>query len=325
MGELEHLRGLVEREGKDMAAEARLAAMNALLSPVQALLEQGGATLTHRPVFILGPPRSGTTVLSQLLAGARLFGVTSNFVARFWRAPAVGMTIARALGLEDEGSQLRSTRGRTDGWGAPNEFGYFWSRWFDLGQPTHVLGPAEIGRFDIAGLRRALASMERAVERPLLCKNSTWFTLNARCMAAAFPQCVLVACDRDPFFVAQSLWLQRLDLYGDPARWWSVRPSDHAEISKLAPLAQVAAQAVSIRKGMQRELDQTPDARIVPVAYERLARDPRGVIEDILQAADLEPAAALAGVPHALENGDALRIEAPLAKELAGLIEQMQG
>lgn len=313
--------GLTSRYGKDMHSEERLARLNTVVAPVQVALESDCAEPRIPPVFILGAPRSGTTVVSQLLAATGLFGMATNFVARFWQAPALGMMIQDALGLLNERleSSFHSKRGVTQGWTEPSEFGYFWSRWFDLGQPTHALGEAERGRFDAVGLRRSLAAMERAAGLPLAMKNNTWFTLNADLLAEAFPGCVLVVCEREPFFVAQSIWLQRLDLFGDASKWWSVRPADYAEVAELPPLAQVAAQAVSIAAGMTASLSKAGAAQIVRVPYEELASDPRAAIRGIISRAIGDSAASggvLEQLPERLAGTDKTRLPPDTAEAL---------
>lgn len=318
---LPQLAGLTSRYGKDMGLEERLAKLNAVVAPVQAALESDRVAPQVPPVFILGAPRSGTTVISQLLASTGRFGMTTNFVARFWQAPALGMMIQGALGLARESleTSLTSKRGVTQGWTEPSEFGYFWSRWFDLGQPTHALGPSERQRFDAVGLRRSLAAMEQAAGLPLALKNNTWFTLNADLLAEAFPGCVLVVCERDPFFVAQSIWLQRLDLFADAGKWWSVRPVDYAEIVELPPLAQVAAQAVSIMTGMAASLANAGAARILRVPYDQLAYNPRGTIQRVIAAAVGDAAATddvLARLPAQLDSTSAVRLPPETAEAL---------
>ncbi len=327
MDELPQLAGLTSRHGKSLRSEERLALLNKLVAPIQGTLEADCVVPRTPPVFILGPPRSGTTVLSQLLASSGQFGVATNFVARFWQAPALGMLIQDALSLPGagSGSSYRSKRGVTDGWAEPSEFGYFWSRWFDLGQSTHALGETERRRFDALGLRRSLAAMERAAGLPLALKNNSWFTLNADVLAEAFPGWVLVVCERDPFYVAQSIWLQRLDLFADAAKWWSVRPVDYAAIVTLPPLAQVAAQAVSIGTGMEASLAKASAARIVRVPYEELAGNPKQVVRGIIDLAIGTSATydrALAQLPDQLAGTDQVRLPVETAEELRRLVTE---
>jgi ABC-type oligopeptide transport system ATPase subunit len=57
------------------------------------------AKLAHAHEFIVGLPRSGTTLLSQLLAYSLDAGYTTNFAARFWLAPVHGLRLGRRGGV----------------------------------------------------------------------------------------------------------------------------------------------------------------------------------------------------------------------------------
>lgn len=278
-----HLKGLTDSRDKDLVSEANLARMNELLAPAEALLTAKESSPRRPIVFVLGPPRSGTTLVSQALAATRAFGVTSNFVARFWRAPSIGFHLEKSLRPAADGQPFRSVRGRTMGASEPHEFGYYWSSWFDLGQPTHCLGPEQLDRVDIAGLSKSIAAMETACGKPLMFKNNTWFTFQAGWLSRRFPTSILVACRRDPFFVAQSIYLQRQAL-GDVSRWWSVRPPNYPELVRLPPLEQIAAQAVEIERGMQKELRSVPAARVVEAQYDQVCENPARVLGDIFRA-----------------------------------------
>jgi len=322
-----HLSPLVDLTGKNQAMERRLWRLNEELAAKGSELESRFSKPEHPPVFIFGPPRSGTTLSSQLLAATGLFGMVSNLAARFWRAPALGLMISQALGLGELNGQsdYESRRGLTKGWGEPNEFGYFWSRFFDLGQATHALGDAERARFDRNGLRRAVASMEAEAGRPMAFKNNTWFSFQADLLAEIFPGAILVVCRRDPFYAAQSLYLQRLDLYGDEKRWWSMRPPEYEEIRTLPPIEQVARQAVCISRHMEESLTRASGAAIVDASYNRLAADPQGIIREIAAAARAPlKEETLAQLPRQFESTDRIRLEARLASQLRTAIAAAQ-
>ena len=314
-----HLEGLTGVAHKNLAHERDLEELNALLAPVEETLRAPHATPQRPIVFVLGAPRSGTTLVSQLLTATGQFGTISNFTARFWQAPALALTIERTLRLAHQSGDFRSVRGITTAPSDPHEFGYFWSSWFDLGQPTHALSAEDQARIDASGLRRALAAMEQAAGRPLAFKNNTWFTFQARWLAQALPKAVFVACRRDPFFVAQSLYEQRLALHGDPATWWSVRPNAHARLAALEPLAQVAAQAVEIQRDMEKSLATIAPDRLIRADYARVCENPHDVLSEIGEACTKagEPMAlALQGLPRQFRSTDTVRLAANTAEAL---------
>lgn len=321
---LEHLTGLVDLREKHADAERQLSELNALLEPLERKLRDEAGPPERPACFVIGPPRSGTTVLTQLLAATGLFQVTNNFVARFWKAPALAIRMSRAAGLPAPALDLVSDRGRTHGLSAPHEFGYFWSSWFDLGQSSHTLDPDQRQKVDLAGLSRAIGAMEAAATQPLLFKNNTWCTYQADLLARLFPAARFVVCQRDPFFVAQSILEQRRRL-GDETRWWSVRPRGSEHWKDLPPLHQVARQTTGIYSDMEDAIRDIPVDRVCKIDYQHLCSKTRPAIDEILHWLGFdEPAANTAGLPDHLETTDTLRLEADCGRELRMLLEHYQ-
>ena len=322
-----HLSGLTDRAGKDIERESELAALNDLLSSVEATVQRQHATPARTLVFVIGPPRSGTTLASQIIAASGSFGFADNVVARFWKAPALGVMISRALSSPARDLDYQSVRGVTKGDGSPHEFGYFWSSWFDLGQETHKLSDAERERVDLPGLKRALAAMEATARKPFMFKNNTWLTFQADWLASAFPKSVFVACERDPFFVAQSLYEQRLALFDDPTRWWSVRPPSFAALCKRDPFEQTAAQALEIAREMDRALGRVPASRIVRLPYRELCAAPRDAMAQITACCRLlgeSIDAAYDRIPKSFEHTDVTRLDAASSDRLHRAIDALR-
>src|SRR5262249_12402057 len=186
-----------------------------------------------------------------------------------------------------------------------NEFGYFWSRWFDRGEQTHWLSAEALAEIDRAGLRRAVAAMLAMWHRPLGFKNNTWFTFHAAWVGEGVPKTVFIACRRGAFFFVQSWLLQRGEGYGDDGRWWSVRPPNYAELVLLEPIAQVAWQAISIERAMDEALDRIDPGRVITLTYPSLCAEPRAAVQRIAVASarlGASPELALDSIPRAFTN-----------------------
>ena len=83
---------------KPEAAEAFLPVLSRALRVGELRCEQDLPASPSRPiVFVLGAPRSGTTLLTQWLAASGHFGVPSNLLARFYEAPYIGGLVQRLL------------------------------------------------------------------------------------------------------------------------------------------------------------------------------------------------------------------------------------
>jgi len=106
---------------------------------------------TNYPViFIVGPHRSGSTLMMQWLASSGLFSYPSNLLSRFYHAPIMGAKLQLLLAderynfrdeLKDFSSEIdfNSDNGKTKGALAPNEFWYFWRRFLPFTDLDYLL------------------------------------------------------------------------------------------------------------------------------------------------------------------------------------------
>ena len=95
-------------------------------------LEYSNVHPTRPSYFVIGAPRSGTTILTQLITYFANVGFIDNLAASFWRTPEVGVLLSRKLIKEHE-FVGRSSFGGTNDISEPHEFGAFWRRY--LGYP----------------------------------------------------------------------------------------------------------------------------------------------------------------------------------------------
>jgi len=280
-----------ENPMKRTAAFARDSSYEALLQPLNATLadvELPGETPQKPVVLVQGLPRSGTTVLYQLLAQTGCFTYPSNLVARFYRAPAMGLLLQRLARpfLEEPKWQLTSRAGLTEGWFQPHEFGYFWRHHLGIYEHHELEQPVP------DDLILQLGRMEAVGDGPLLLKNGLLaYALPA--LKAALPTLCIVRIRRDPRDVAASILAMRSRYYDDPNAWWSLRPKDVSGVEQASPEEQVAFQ---VRHGgqaidaVQAEVDLT---------YAELCDDVHAAVHRILDAVDLK--ADLTPLPASLE------------------------
>lgn len=237
-------------------------------------------------VYVVGAPRSGTTLLSQLCSRYLPVGYVDNVMARFWRRPQVGIRLSRAL-LGDAGRaaiSLTSRHGVTQDIGGPHEFGYFWRHWLALdGAPTHKLSEQALAALDADGLRRTLREQILGeFAAPVVFKNVIC-GLQAEYLSRVHPRSLFVWIRRDIDEVSRSILKCRQERYGDYAAWWSLKPSNFSQLTSIDnPARQVLGQVRSCEAEFAEELAR-PGVHSLSVDYAQLLADPGAVLERICE------------------------------------------
>ena len=101
-------------------------AANRLMQPFDRMLVRAHRNPTMPIVFIVGVPRSGTTLLYQLMSTHLDVGYVSNAMARWWMVPVAAARFRSPLNQRPESLTLASDLGRSEGPDGPHEFGWFW-------------------------------------------------------------------------------------------------------------------------------------------------------------------------------------------------------
>jgi hypothetical protein len=214
-------------------------------------------------LFIIGPPRSGTTILYQLLLSAYRFAYLCNLDALF--APAVALS-DRFSGpfkdrLPDKGDH--SVYGYVPGLFAPSEAGVLFRLWFE-----------QEGAVPEVNIRNQIDTMASRAGGPFLCKN-TWNTLRIRRILTVLPNARFIWVKRDPARICDSVlrWRRSLSDSGDV--WCGVRPSGWEAVRDLAPADQVRWQVDAVERAISECLAGRED-RLSLVSYEALCADVPG-------------------------------------------------
>ena len=265
--------------------EDMLKRLNGWLSAVGADIPAADSDTAMPMVFIVGAPRSGTTLLTQWLADSGVFAYPSNFISRFYHAPYVGALVQRMMtdpalafrnemeGIQPRSSNFHSELGKTDGFTAPNEFHYFWRRFFHYGE-IQLLSEAELADVDVGALRAEIAALIGVMGRPLAMKG-LMFNWNLPFIASVFPQAIFLHIRRNPVWNAQSLLLAREKYFQDRHCWYSFKPPEYCHLRFMEPLEQVCGQVA----WTEAAIEDLPDRRVVTTQYEDFCSAPKKVWE----------------------------------------------
>ncbi len=232
--------------------------------------------LSHPPVFIVGAPRSGSTLLYQLLVVRFDVAYLSNLHCRLPGAPAL---VERMAGRRLEPpAAFSSDHGRTDGLAAPSECGPYWYRFFRR-SPQYV--PLEDADPDaLRDLRASVRALGDAAGRPVVFKNLL-NSLRLEPLGAAFPEAIFLVVQRDLADNVASILAARRSVLGDEAAWWSAEPPDVDLLRGQPPEAQAAGQVRGIHALIDSARQRLGADRFLDIAYEHLCADTHAALAEI--------------------------------------------
>ena len=272
------------RYAKDLEGESFLRDLNELLEPRERALYRD-LDVEAPFVFVLGLPRSATTLTSQLLAYCLDVGYVDNVAARFWLAPVHGIRLSRELlGADRPPPRFESDYARTADLHGIHEFGYFWRRWLrkeSFADVAHARDRED--EIDWAGLRRTLANVQLALGgKPVAAKNIL-ASYHLPRLRAELGRVVYVYVERDPLDAAVSILDARRKYYDDPRTWWSYTPPEVEQLLGLDEWGQVAGQVHYLQQLYERGLPEAGLDVVVRTTYEEIARRPRSLLEAVAE------------------------------------------
>jgi hypothetical protein len=246
---------------------------NRLVQPFDRMLVRIHRDPTMPIVFIVGVPRSGTTLLYQLISAYLDVGYVSNAMARWWMVPVAAARVRSPLKTRHSSPSLDSDLGRSEGPDGPHEFGWFWQ--FHLHhEESDDLDAEALAARDFRVAKAELEGLAGYFNRPLILKALVHVPYKIAWLKAQFPQARFIWVHRDPIFVAQSILQAREDRFGDAKRWLSIRPRDVASWRSRTPCEQVAHQIVDVTAAIDRAFASLGPSEGLRVEYDALIRHP---------------------------------------------------
>jgi hypothetical protein len=178
-------------------------------------------------IFILASPRTGSTLLYQLLINAFGFGYVSNFVNdRCWRFPVIGAAAGR-LFARPRPVTLESDHGKTKGWRGPSEGSALFRRWFGGEHPSQTRSCRVLPGQE-AHLRATMTCLYRISGQPVVLKNA-WNCFRVEELSRIFPGSLFLWLRRDITASATSDLRARYRR-GSPLIWNSATPANYEAI-----------------------------------------------------------------------------------------------
>jgi hypothetical protein len=232
-------------------------------------------------VLIVGSARSGSTLLMQWLADTGSFAYPTNLMSRFYGAPYIGAKIQLILTKYDFNNEIfdfneivhfKSDLGKTKGALAPNEFWYFWRRFFKFNE-IQKLDSSALKQINKSLFISEIAAMEDVFQKPFAMKGliANW---HIPYLAEILEKVIFIYIKRHPLYQAQSLLEARKNYYGDINDWYSFKPPEYDFLKDQNPYEQIMGQIYYTNKAIEYGLAQIDQSRYLYVDYEKFCQAP---------------------------------------------------
>ena len=226
----------------------------------------------YLPIFILGAPRSGSTLLIQSMIHYFDIAYMTNFTRNFFKVPLTGLWLQQHLFTKKPPMNFNSKFGKTSGIWGPNEAAEFWYQWFPSGEDIFV-GEGDISKEILRDIRKKIMGLIGISKSPFLFKN-LHNCMRILPLRKAVPESIFIVCYRDPVDIAQSILQCREKILGSKSLWWSVPPREYNEIKNKPPLQQVAEQVHYIYKQIEKDLSKGDTEYVFNLHYSDLCNNP---------------------------------------------------
>lgn len=230
---------------------------------------------SHRHIFILAVPRSGSTLLYQCLCHYFSVNYLSNLWNVFYKIPFIGGLISNRV-CRNHKSNFLSNFGFVAGLAGPAEGYRFWSHWLNcyLDERSLSKSPFAMSDLKVGYLQKVLATLYIRTGRPF----ATAFlghTLMPELVVNAFPDSVFIVLRRNPIAVAHSLLLATRVA---SQRWFSVVPNECTDLDFQTEHERVVSQVYWL---YSRLFDFSKRHEVFFVDYSELCHDPNRVFENL--------------------------------------------
>jgi hypothetical protein len=234
-----------------------------------------------KPLFIVGLPRSGTTLVYELIVQAFEVNYFSHILDYAYGLPNITTRLTRRY-TKNPPPRYQSRYGRIPGFFSPAENFYFWMRWFP---ESPVLGhhvPVELlDEETIADANRAVGSITQISGRPYVFKN-LYSSLSISSLLKVFNNARIVIVQRELEAVAASMYKRRRELQ-NKRTWWSIKPPFSSSIQSNNLIEQVAFQCIRSEQLIEQAISEAKTGHCLAVNYKEVCESPLDFINRLAE------------------------------------------
>ena len=244
--------------------------------------KQGKQLPEHPILFIIGPPRSGSTILYQLISSLLDISYVDNLANLARENPYMGFRLSHRIFGSRSHSSFTSEFGQTTAGGlhAPAEALFFY-KWFP---DRHFALASDLSSKQAGEFRQTLYAMIKRANRAMVIKNLS-FSLRIQALKEILPDARYIVVLREPLYTAQSLLQAMRKNHHPENKIWSIRPDNYKELEKLDTHEMVVKQIHEIERKIAEDLRSIPEENILYVDYEKMGEQLESIIDDVVKLA----------------------------------------
>ncbi|KAA3646368.1 MAG: sulfotransferase [Chloroflexi bacterium] len=218
-------------------------------------------------LFILGSPRTGSTLIYQILVNSIRAFFFSNFVENhFANHPVIGVALEQTLNPHEPVS-YESAFGKTKGLWEPSEASKIFRNWFGGEHPS------QLNSCDVISSKEThlIATMQciYALTGNVIITKNAWNCFRIKAIKDLFPRAHFLWIRRDLGFSALSD-LQARYFRGNPEIWNSATTANYREIQTLPYWEQVVEQQYEYNQSIATDLKKFAGNQFLEIWYEDL-------------------------------------------------------
>ena len=235
-------------------------------------------------IFVMGLPRSGSTLLTQILYNNTDLYCTNNLIARFWDTPLVGTQLSKLTIPKVALSEYKSFYGRTFGIDQPHEFSRFWQQAIKLDDFENYDPQTIAENIDWLQIKSKIINMNKILGGGIVFKPMELVGFHLNSMAENFEKSLFIYIERDSIDVAISI-LRARESSGS-AEWWGSYPPARIfqRVKDLSIIDQVAHQVCYFKNLYQKYFSDTNNLQLFRINYKELCESPNQVLGEIKKA-----------------------------------------
>lgn len=231
-------------------------------------------------IYIVGPPRSGSTVLYQLITNYLDVLYIDNLTDAARNNLFIGILLSQKRFKNINHESFRSSYGDTksEGLHAPSE-GLFWYKYFP--KDRHYIRSIDISEENKNKLLKYHNAIKNKFKKPFVIKNLS-FAMRLELIAEMEPDAKIIFVNRDLTDTIKSVYSARKKLNWPDHKIWSIKPQNYKQLESLPVLKQITFQVMDIISQIRKD-GSLFKSNFLEIQYEELLKNPTAELKKISQ------------------------------------------